>query len=66
MTAADNQPVAERRVVLICAGCGYGWEPDGPQWTEEHLRALSAGCPECGDWLWLGELAGTALGGDRS
>ena len=43
----------ESRIVLICAGCRYAWEPleDG---TDERLRAIAWGCPECGDWLYLG------------
>lgn len=46
-----------RRVVLICQSCRYAWEPASLEWTADYLRALSAGCPECGDWLYLGEIA---------
>lgn len=49
--------VVEARPVLICQGCRYAWEPAAPDWTAEHLQALSSGCPECGDWLYLGEIA---------
>lgn len=45
------------RLVLICEGCRYAWEPLAAEWTTDHLRAFAAGCPECGDWLYLGELA---------
>jgi hypothetical protein len=51
----DRQALAVR--VLVCQGCGYAWEPAGPGWTAEHLHALAQGFPECGDWLYLGELA---------
>ncbi len=47
---------ANSRVVLICAGCRYAFDPLG-DWTAEHLQAFAGGCPECGDWLYLGELA---------
>jgi hypothetical protein len=45
----------DRRMVLICESCRYAFEPLW-QWTAEHLQALADGCPECGDWLYLGEL----------
>jgi hypothetical protein len=51
------ETVVETRLVLICQGCRFGWEPTGPDWSGEHLQALSNGCPECGDWLYLGEIA---------
>lgn len=46
----------ESAVVLVCQGCRYAFEPAGSDWTPEYLRALSAGCPECGDWLYLGRI----------
>ncbi|GAA3219474.1 hypothetical protein GCM10017691_02950 [Pseudonocardia petroleophila] len=51
------EAVVEGHPVLICQGCRFAWEPTGPDWTGEHLQALSNGCPECGDWLYLGEIA---------
>lgn len=45
------------RPVLICQGCRFAWEPDAREWSAEHIQALAAGCPECGDWLYLGEIA---------
>jgi hypothetical protein len=54
MGATTREP--EPRVVLLCQGCRYGWEPHDAAWNEDYLRALSNGCPECGDWLYLGQL----------
>ncbi|MDN5931798.1 hypothetical protein ACVGOW_00945 [Pseudonocardia saturnea] len=51
--------VAKPRPVLICESCRYAWEPAVPSWTAEHVQALSNGCPECGGWLYLGEIAPT-------
>jgi hypothetical protein len=48
--------------LLVCPGCGYAWEPAGPEWTCEHLRALAEGCPECGSWLYVAELADPSHG----
>jgi hypothetical protein len=50
-------PAVDRRIVLICAGCRYAWEPADEPWSAEHLQAFCTGCPVCGDWLYLGELA---------
>jgi hypothetical protein len=46
--------------VLTCAGCRYAWEPAEGPWTAEHLQAFATGCPQCGDWLYLGQLANPA------
>jgi len=45
------------RAVLICQSFPYVWEPaqiDG----EEFAVLVRSGCPECGGWVWLGELVG--------
>lgn len=56
---AQQTPTAPRRPppVLICQGCGYVWEPLASDWTAEHRQGLADGCPECGDWLYLAEVA---------
>jgi hypothetical protein len=56
---------AEGRAVLICQGCHFAWEPASMVWTGEYLQALSGGCPECGDWLYLGELHARPVGGEQ-
>jgi hypothetical protein len=45
------------QLVLVCQGCRYAWEPTASTFTPEQLRPLAGGCPQCGDWLFLGELA---------
>jgi hypothetical protein len=47
--------------VLICAGCSYAWEPDDGAGTGEDLQGVDIGCPQCGDWLFLGELIDPAI-----
>jgi hypothetical protein len=54
---------ADRRVVLICAGCRHGWEPLENR-TADHRWVLAHGCPDCGDWLYLAELVHRDAGGD--
>lgn len=41
------------RVVLTCFSCQESWEPDltAPDGVAE------LGCPHCGGWTWMGELA---------
>jgi hypothetical protein len=43
-------------VVLDCQGCTYTWEP-GRVDLDDLAELLGSGCPQCGDWLWFGELA---------
>lgn len=57
MNCSTTPDAAAPHVVLICQGCRYAFEPAGSDWTPEYMRALAGGCPECGDWLYLGELA---------
>jgi len=42
--------------VLVCADCPYVWEPAALS-GEEFADLIRTGCPECGGWVWLGELA---------
>ena len=41
--------------VLLCQSCRYAVEATAP----DGQRALIDGCPDCGDWLFLGDLAET-------
>jgi hypothetical protein len=45
----------------MCAGCSYAWEPADGAGPDAHLQAIDTGCPECGDWLFLGELIDPAF-----
>lgn len=42
--------------VLACQGCSYAWEP-GTTEVAEFDGLMREGCPDCGDWLWVGEVA---------
>lgn len=42
--------------VLVCATCPYVWEPSAID-SDEFAALVQAGCPDCGGWVWLGELA---------
>lgn len=57
MAALRTAGAGGPHLVLICAACRYAWEPLSGTWTAEDRQAFAAGCPECGDWLFLGELA---------
>lgn len=48
-----TRPAARPQLVLVCQGCRYAVEPVG----SDDLHAVTDGCPECGDWLYLGDLA---------
>lgn len=43
------------RAVLVCQSCPFVWEPDGTT-AEEFAALVRTGCPDCGGWVWLGEL----------
>ena len=43
--------------VLVCQSCPYVWEPASTT-PEEFAVLVRSGCPECGGWVWLGELVG--------
>jgi hypothetical protein len=46
--------------VLVCQSCPHVSEP--ARMTGDEFAALvRAGCPECGGWVWLGELAETGV-----
>jgi len=42
--------------VLVCTACSYVWEPAAVT-SDEFAALVRRGCPECGNWIWLGELA---------
>lgn len=44
------------RAVLVCSTCRDTWEPAAVD-AEEFAGLVADGCPECGGWVWLGELA---------
>lgn len=45
------------RAVLVCQTCPYVWEPT--EITGDAFADLvRSGCPDCGGWVWLGELVG--------
>lgn len=50
---ASTPPNAD--TVLLCQNCRYAVEATAP----DGQRALIDGCPDCGDWLFLGDLAET-------
>lgn len=41
-------------VVLVCTECDQTWSPD--YWSAPG-EAMSSGCPHCGGWTWMGQLA---------
>ena len=41
--------------VLVCQACPYVWEP-GAVDPDEFAALVRSGCPDCGGWVWLGEL----------
>jgi hypothetical protein len=43
------------RAVLVCQVCPYVWEP-AVVTPEEFAELVRSGCPDCGGWVWLGEL----------
>lgn len=47
------------RGVLVCSTCQDTWEPAASS-AEEFAALVAAGCPGCGGWVWLGELAEVA------
>ncbi len=52
---------ATKYAVLVCQTCPYVWEP-GVTGAAEFAELVRDGCPDCGGWVWLGELVET---GDR-
>lgn len=45
----------EHAAVLVCQDCPHVWEPARTTATE-FAALVRAGCPDCGGWVWLGEL----------
>ncbi len=43
------------RGVLVCQGCHQVWEP-AQTGADDFAALATAGCPECGGWVWIGEL----------
>lgn len=43
------------RAVLVCHACPYVWEPAVTH-ADEFAGLVRAGCPDCGGWVWLGDL----------
>ncbi|MGQ0575736.1 MAG: hypothetical protein ACT4RN_16265 [Pseudonocardia sp.] len=53
-----HKPAPEpTRAVLVCQACPYVWEPTQTD-ADEFAVLVRAGCPDCGGWIWLGELVG--------
>lgn len=48
------------RAVLVCQTCDDAWEP-ATTGAEEYAALVTAGCPGCGGWVWLGELVEVAV-----
>lgn len=42
------------QAVLCCTTCQHAWEPDPIELDE---ATTPTGCPWCGGWTWIGELA---------
>ena len=55
MTEATNTPETAR-LLLVCTDCQHAWEPDLLDPTNQ-AEAMSIGCPLCGGWTWVGQLA---------
>lgn len=47
----------EPRAILVCQSCSHVWEP-GVTSVDEFAALVRSGCPDCGGWVWLGELVG--------
>ena len=43
-------------VVLVCTACQHIWEPDLLD-PADRVEAASTGCPLCGGWTWIGQIA---------
>jgi hypothetical protein len=43
-------------LLLVCTDCQHAWEPDLLD-PSDRAEAMSIGCPLCGGWTWIGELA---------
>lgn len=54
-SAVNLGSTAELCAVLVCQSCPHVWEL-GSVAPEEFGALVRTGCPECGGWVWLGEL----------
>lgn len=52
---AQKPTPAPMRAVLVCHACPYVWEPAVSD-ADEFAVLIRDGCPDCGGWIWLGEL----------
>jgi hypothetical protein len=43
-------------LLLVCTDCEHAWEP-GLLDPSDRAEAMSIGCPRCGGWVWIGQLA---------
>jgi hypothetical protein len=55
MAALEVEPALASRAVLVCQTCPFVWEP-GAVDADEFAALVRSGCPDCGGWVWLGEL----------
>ena len=55
MGALEVKTAPAYRAVLVCQTCPYVWEP-GAVDGDEFAALVRSGCPDCGGWIWLGEL----------
>ena len=60
MAAVEIEAVRGVRAVLVCQTCPYVWEPAGVD-ADEFAALVRWGCPDCGGWVWLGELVGSEV-----
>ena len=55
MAALEDDAALTGRAVLVCQTCPYVWDP-GAVDLDEFAELVRSGCPDCGGWVWLGEL----------
>lgn len=58
MAAVQDDAVRGGRAVLVCQSCPYVWEPAVGD-AGEFAALVRWGCPDCGGWVWMGELVGS-------
>jgi hypothetical protein len=52
----DHGDARAPSVVLVCTPCQHTWEPDLLD-PADRSEAASTGCPLCGGWTWIGQIA---------
>lgn len=55
MVGLEDDAALTGRAVFVCQTCPYVWEPAAVD-AGEFAALVRCGCPECGGWIWLGEL----------